>query len=179
MKWSAVVMVAVGLVGAWAVHRATGDDRELMKNRLWVERMPRHERDLVLHAVALDMDDTRFGAAVVASRWRSVLEGFEWESDDITLKLSFPQDRKKLAVGYRAWKCSGKAPEPFELCLELSKAGRKLVLYSMHDWEIDPNTREIHGLPFAPPPLPTPRAAEADGAPWSEGGPALLLERLE
>ncbi|MGH0031865.1 MAG: hypothetical protein ACQGVC_18915 [Myxococcota bacterium] len=49
-----------------------------------------------------------------------------------------PQDEIRTEVEVRTWKCEGEAPKPFELCLELSAKGRKVVYYSRKDWVIDP-----------------------------------------
>lgn len=113
---------------------------ELMVNRVWIDRLPRNERDMINQLLFIQQDSDRIGAVVRASVWRRFIELNRWKPNKNGVELHFPQSDRKLKVGTRAYPCKGKAPEPFELCLDITVVGQTRRLYSMKEWKIDATT---------------------------------------
>lgn len=170
MRLFSVVALVVGLLLAQRMFKR--DDAELFFNRLWVERMPKDERDMVTRFLTVRDNDLDVGAFVVASQWRTFIEIFLFSVDGNTLKLEFPQPRTKISGTFRAWKCEGSAPKPFELCAELKAGKSKLMLYSMEDWVIEPGSRTMENGPIDLPRLPSSPVEPC--ADCVEGWPASL-----
>ena len=93
-----------------------------LHNRVWAQRMPKSERDLVQYVIFARKRGMQLGSAQVASRWRSRADGFRWKARKGQIDLEFPQEQQKLRVSARTWRCKGKAPKPFTVCLELKRA---------------------------------------------------------
>ena len=114
---------------------SNSDDPKLFANRIWAERMPQNERDLVLYFVPTEAGSKRGGVIERASRYAFGGELFRWTRDQSKLSLEFPQRQGKATLSVRTWACS-EAPKGFELCLELSDGKNKQRLYSRKDWRI-------------------------------------------
>lgn len=143
-KLLGLALVGAGAYGAWTMGQGLlGDDAAAgtrhVVNQVWIERAPQGPRDMIAHLVLLDMPEGRFGAAGKSSQWRHVIEIFQWGLEGSRLSVFFPQDRVKAQLQVRSWECKGEAPEPFELCLEISNGRRKAVFYSLEEWHIDPD----------------------------------------
>jgi len=147
-KLLGLALAGAGVYGLWTVGQGLlGGDEETastrhLVNQVWIERMPKGQRDMIGHLVLLDMPEGRIGAAGKSSQWRVMVELFQWGLEEDRLSLFFPQDRVKAQVSVRTWSCEGEAPEPFELCLEVSNGRRKAVFYSLEEWHIDPDRAE-------------------------------------
>jgi hypothetical protein len=140
-----LALLGAGAYGLWTM--GAGDDEETagtrhVVNQVWIERAPEGPRDVIGHLVLLDMPEGRLGAAGRSSQWRHVIELFQWGLEGHRLSVFFPQDRVKAQVDVRSWSCKGEAPEPFELCLEVSNGRRKAMFYSLEEWHIDPDRAE-------------------------------------
>lgn len=140
-------MIALGLVGAtawgaWTVGRGLlGDDvaaeeQRWLVNQLWIEKVPENDRDTVTQLVLIDQGE-RMGMVARSSQWRMLAELFKWGLEGPRLSVFFPQDQVKAQLNVRTWRCEGEAPEPFELCLEISDGEDQTVLYSLEEWAID------------------------------------------
>jgi hypothetical protein len=139
--WVALLVVVGGLYGGWKVWRALfGDDTATPRlvNQVWIERMPRDERDMVYGAVLVEHDGKRIGVVGRGSRWRSHQDVFLWRQEGDTLRTRFPQDNQRYRLQVRTWECEGKAPRPFQLCLEARTGNRVLRFFSRKDWVIRP-----------------------------------------
>lgn len=142
-KLIALTLAATGLLGLGYLF---GDSEQAdeaastrhFKNQVWIERMPKSQRDMVGHLAFIKHPRGRIGVAGRSSQWRHFIELMHWKLSGSTLKVYMPQDEIRTEVEVRTWKCEGEAPKPFELCLELSAKGRKVVYYSRKDWVIDP-----------------------------------------
>ncbi len=142
-----VVLVGAVALGVWKAGEASleyvfsGDTAaaDHFENRPWLERIPEHQRDMIGHMIFLDTKDGRYGAFGRSSTWRHFIEIFLWSREDQRLRLLLPQDRKRGQLNVRTWNCEDEAPEPFDLCLELSDGRHSIVYYSNTDWEVDPN----------------------------------------
>lgn len=138
-RWLALAIAGVVIwqvAGRLVPHRS-GTDKLI--NQLWVERMPRDDRDLVWHLVALDRAGHHVGVLGRSSRWRVVTDRLIWKLERNTFTIITPQNRCRSTLKVRAWKCAGQAPKPFELCLELESGGKRYRYYSRNDWGIKPN----------------------------------------
>jgi hypothetical protein len=136
------ILAGVCALGVW---RMSGSDTDAevastshFANRLWIERMPEDERDMVAYLAALKLPEGRFGATGRASQWRQFTEVFRWALEGDRLRAVFPQERVRAEFRVRTWECRGEAPRPFELCLRISKGERSHVFYSMEEWVITP-----------------------------------------
>jgi hypothetical protein len=147
-KLLALALVGAGTYGLWSVGQGLfGDDEEStstkqLVNQVWIERMPKDQRDMIGHLVLVDMPEGRVGAAGKSSQWRIMVELFQWGLEGKRLSVFFPQERVKAQLEVRTWACEGEAPKPFELCLEVSNGRRKAVFYSMEEWHIEPDRAE-------------------------------------
>ena len=123
-KLIGAALVVITAAGAWmgSSDKDPGQDSQYLVGRLWMERLPKSERDQV-HFLALLDDREKVGTLAYASAWRVQAENFRFKLQHSRLKLDFPQDHKRLALKVKSYKC--KAPEPFTLCLELkNKSGK-------------------------------------------------------
>ncbi|MCH9679934.1 MAG: hypothetical protein K0V04_00755 [Deltaproteobacteria bacterium] len=137
-------LAGAGAYGLWTAGQTMlGDDEatgtEHVANQVWIEKMPQSQRDMFGHLVLLDMSEGRFGGVGKSSQWRHMHEFFQWGLSGDRLSVYFPQDRQKGKVKVRSWRCEGEAPEPFELCLELSNGRQSTTMYSRDEWHIDPD----------------------------------------
>jgi hypothetical protein len=185
------LVLSAGAIGVGSYYLLSGDDDDAagtkrLVNQVWVERMPESRRDMIGHLSLIKHQRGRIGVVGKSSQWRHFIELFEWKLDGSKLRLNFPQDERKMQVGVRTWDCRKEAPDPFELCLEISVKDRKRIYYSRRDWVIDPHDVEgsIAELAEASPELapvlenmsddmaPTDFAAEVEGAEdWAEPAP--------
>jgi hypothetical protein len=70
------------------------------------------------------------------SQWRVHADVLLWRLEGDLLRTRFPQDDRRYDLKARTWECEGRAPEPFQLCLELRRGDRVLRFFSRKDWEI-------------------------------------------
>ena len=144
-------LIALALVGAcsfgvWKAGQAVFGESEAQGtkhavNQVWIDHIPRDDRDMITHLVLIDHRDGQFGAIGRSSQWRHAIDIFKWNLQRDTLRLYFPQERAKGEVKIETWECEGEAPQPFELCMRLTgNNGRSAMLYSRHEWEIDPHS---------------------------------------
>lgn len=128
-------MVQHGLSGPSRCPCAHGQS-EAMKapptvtNRVWRDRNPKDGKDLTFHLVLLDKAKVRTGITASLSQWRYHVDRLRYRLKGSTLLIESPQDGQKATFEVKTWACKGEAPAPFDLCLQLKKSGRKLVLYS-------------------------------------------------
>jgi hypothetical protein len=147
-KLLGLALAGVGAYGLWSVGTGLfgGDDEatgtKQLVNQVWIERMPKDQRDMIGHLVLVDMTEGRVGAAGKSSQWRVMVELFQWGLEGNRLSVFFPQERVKAKLEVRTWSCEGEAPKPFELCLEISNGRRKATFYSMEEWHIEPDRAE-------------------------------------
>ena len=144
-----VALVGAAAVGAWSVGAALfGGDPEAVSakhavNQIWIERLPTDSRDQVNHFVLVRHPQGKVGAVGKSSQWRHFVELFMWGLEGEQLSVYLPQEQQKAQLRVRTWECSAEAPEPFELCLELSSKKRSVTMYSRKDWIIDP--KDVQG----------------------------------
>jgi hypothetical protein len=139
-----------------------------LANQIWVERIPRDERDMFFHLIMVEHDNQRIGVAGRSSNWRSRFDLFRWSVKDDVVSALFPQDNRRLSMKARTWACAGEAPKPFELCLELKGPRQSFRLYSLKEWVIRPR-QEVPADVRAP---LAPALAAAEAAPATQSLPA-------
>jgi hypothetical protein len=133
----ALVSVRAGMRALWGDAAEAAAQAEHLPNRLWVDRLPKDDRDMFAKLALIHHPDGRVGVINHGSTWRHRIEVFMWALERDRLTLVFPQDRQRDQLQVRTWDCRGKAPAPFELCMELRRGDRKAQFYSRYDWEID------------------------------------------
>ncbi len=142
-KLIALALVGAASFGVWKLGSALfSDETQGTKhavNQLWIDHVPRDDRDMFTHFVVIDHPQGKFGAVGRSSQWRHMVDVFRWELQGDKLGMFFPQDRARAEVTIETWECAGEAPAPFELCMKMTNAkGRSWLFYSRDDWEIDP-----------------------------------------
>jgi hypothetical protein len=136
---------------------------EHLANRLWLERWPDDERDIIGYLAFVDQGGPQEGIVGRASQYRLMLERFGWRLEGERLRVFFPQERTRGQVQARTWKCD--APKPFELCLELSNGRDKVMFYSSRDLELR-GAEAIDALLSKTPELPPFDAGTATEIEW-------------
>jgi hypothetical protein len=148
-----------------------GGSKDLVANRAWVERMPKSKKDLVTWFVPMDLGGKRFGVAQRMSHYAFAGERFVYTRDGDRLTLTFQQTERKSTITAKAYECAGKAPKPFDLCLDLKAGNDKATFYSKRSWK-----RPGEGADGEVPAFDL-RPLEHDGGPALEWrGLQLLLE---
>jgi hypothetical protein len=140
-SWLVPVLVIAAGAGAWELWQRFFDQEAGVRNlanQVWLERLPRDQRDTIWATVLLERHGRRVGVLAHASRWRSASDGFVWRLEKEQLRARFPQDNKSYALRVRTWECAGEAPAPFQLCLEAKRGDQTLRFYSRKDWVVRP-----------------------------------------
>ena len=135
LLWMSVLAIGLGL--GWRAWQGTttsdGGDPKLLFDRLWVDHLPRSERDTVQVFVAVT--EQPVGVFENRARWKGAWEVFRYErrSND-QIDFLFPHTRDRERAGYRASRCH---QDGFDFCLELAGASRGTQrYYSRKGWEI-------------------------------------------
>jgi hypothetical protein len=112
------------------VAPAPREDRSVKRlvNQVWIERMPRHQRDMIWGGVLIEDGKDRVGVISHGSQWRVHADVLLWRLDGDLLRTRFPQDDRRYDLKARTWECEGRAPEPFQLCLELRRGDSRAPL---------------------------------------------------
>lgn len=157
-KIVALAVIGAGIVGTYELGAALtgGDaaDARRFANQVWIERLPKDDRDMIHHLVAIEDGNDRFGAFGKSSQWRHLVDIFLWAREDNRVSIVLPQERRRIDLGVRVWDCADEAPSPFQLCLELTnKAGKSASYYSRYDWRIDATPESLAELTAAAPEL--------------------------
>jgi hypothetical protein len=131
-----LAMVAVVGVATWRWHGAAREvasgDAQLVQDRLWIDHMPRSERDTFQLFLALT--EQPIGVYQQASAWKGSYELFRYELHGGELRVMFPQDGTRETVQVNARKCH---EEGMDFCLELDGGSRGAKrYYSRKGWEI-------------------------------------------
>ena len=136
-KLIAVAVLSVVGFAAWRWHASTATtpetlDARVLKDRVWIDHVPRNDRDIVNVFAVLTRDPV--GVFQAASMWRGAYEGFRYEANGNELRAVFPQtgDREKLTVNARPCRDNG-----MDFCLDVTGSSRGVKrYYSKKGWEI-------------------------------------------
>jgi len=111
---------------------AAKSDAKLVKDRLWVDHIPRSDRDTIQVFAALSEDPV--GVFQSASMWKGQYELFRYESNGEEFRIVYPQDGKRESVKLVATECNQNG---MDYCLEVKGSSRGTKrYYSMEGWEI-------------------------------------------
>ena len=135
MKKLLLGVAVLGSVGYGVYHwraAAPSTHKELVENRLWIDHMPRTERDTI--QVFLTLDEEAMGTFQATSAWKGSYELFRYEGHGGELRIVYPQTGDRETIKAKATKCREAG---FDYCLEMSGGTRGVKrYYSMEDWEI-------------------------------------------
>lgn len=144
-KLLVLVVISMCAFAGWRVLRGGGgdeaaamhDDSKLALDRIWIDHMPKNDRDQISVFVAITDDPV--GVFQTSSVWKGNFEMFRYEAHHNELRILFPQDNSRERVKIKAHKCGER---DFDYCLELDGATRGVKrYYSRKGWEIDGATR--------------------------------------
>ena len=136
-----LVLGGVAIAGALAAWQLTSSpdapapsaERKLVLDRLWIDHIPKNDRDPVKVFIALTQEPV--GVFQTASMWKGEYELFQFEMHGNELRAVFPQHRDKEVFTATGTHCKEAG---MDYCLELSGASRGAKKYvSRKGWEID------------------------------------------
>lgn len=169
MKKLLVVASAVGVMaGGWKLaHRHHVDDSRVeVTDRVWVDHMPKNDRDLlrVIVAQTHNRHENNVGFVQFGSRWHAQFDGFRFEKTGNDLAVEFPQNSWRATWHTKVTRCS---VGDFTLCLEITAPRGTFHYFSRDDWRIG-NADEgralaaklLHDAPAATGTEPTPALDE-------------------
>lgn len=113
------------------------DQWTLVQNHFFIDHVPKNERDMVRQLAYIDDDGRHVGVRGQSSKFRLFFDVLQWSRKGTALASTVLQTNEKVNATFRAYRCAGKAPAPFELCLELKEGDTVKKLYSRNDWVID------------------------------------------
>jgi hypothetical protein len=137
MKRALVLVVSIVAVAGLVRWRSStpeaAAESSLFANRVWIDRLPRGERDTINALIAIS--DQAVGVFDASSRWRGAYELFRYEASGEELRLIYPQSGKREAVRIKARRCDDHG---MDFCLEVDGASRGVKrYYSKKGWEIE------------------------------------------
>jgi hypothetical protein len=134
-----VLLIILGTAAAsiWSWTRSEPVESEsanqLLADRLWIDRVPRNERDTI--NVFVMISEHAVGVFHAMSQWRGSYEAFRYEAHGPEIRLVFPQTGDREKVRAKARRCDEGG---MDFCLELDGASRGAKrYYSREGWEID------------------------------------------
>src|SRR5262245_2386320 len=139
MKKLLVVLLVVGTaVAAWRWRsgstEATATDSKLVFNRVWIDHMPKNDKDTIQVFAAITEEP--LGIFQATSVWKGAFEMFVYESSGDEIRMVFPQTNDRAKVKAKARACNDK--RDMDYCLELDGSSRGVKrYYSRKGWEID------------------------------------------
>jgi len=137
MKKALILVLALGATyGVWrwrSAGEAHATDSKLAFNRIWIDHMPRNDKDVINFFVLIDSE--AMGVFQSTTAWKGNYELFRYEANGDEVRMVFPQNNEKSKAKVNARKCSEKS---FDYCLDIDGASRGVKkYYSMEGWEID------------------------------------------
>ena len=129
-----VAVVSIVAYGAWNLGgESPPDANNLALDRVWIDHMPKHDRDTIQVFVAIT--EQPFGMFQATSQWKGSFELFRYESHGNEIRILYGQTGEREKVKARAKQCSER---DFDYCLDLDGASRGVKHYfSREGWEID------------------------------------------
>jgi hypothetical protein len=147
MKKALLAMVAVTCAGV-GVYRwqsdapaAVNTDDELVTDRLWIDHLPRNDKDMIQIFAAITEEPV--GIFQKTSQWKGEFELFRYEKHGSEMRIMFPQTNTGDKVTAKATRCDQGG---MDFCLELEGSSRGAKkYYSREGWEIG-SVRDIDAL---------------------------------
>lgn len=137
-KLLVLALISGTAYGAWNVLGSSGEERAASSDlkptdRLWLDRLPRTERDTI--NVFVTITDERLGVFQAGSRWRAAYELFHFEAQGDQLEIVYPQTSERERVTAKVTACDENG---MDYCMDVVGATRGVKrYYSMKGWEID------------------------------------------
>ena len=142
MKKACLILALIGTgygtyrwLGSEPAPQATAatDGAQLVLDRIWIDHLPRNDRDTIQIFVAISEEP--FGVFQAASKWKGQFEAFRHEGRGNELRVVYPQSNERETVKHKARACS---EHQMDYCLELDGGTRGVKrYYSRKGWEID------------------------------------------
>lgn len=141
MKKTLLVTALVATVGygGWRLaHRGSDapvvtDDSKLALDRIWIDHIPRNERDIFQLFAGLTEEE--FGVFQATSTWKGSFELFQFKTSGNSIKATFPQNGDKETITFKARPCS---ENQMDYCMEVEGTSRGVKkYYSRKGWEIE------------------------------------------
>jgi hypothetical protein len=136
----AAVAGASGVAYQWQSSEGTpktAQHESLLKDRLWLDHVPRHDKDLVHLFVVLSPKKSHGGPRggfAYQSQWQGSFEAFRYEKAGETMRVIFPQNGDRETLTVQASKCN---EGRMDYCLEVSGSSRGVKrYYSRKGWEV-------------------------------------------
>jgi len=130
-----VILGTVATASVWSWKRTSepvATDNRLFADRIWIDHIPRNERDTI--RVFAAVSEHAVGVFQATSQWRGAFEAFRYEGRGDELRLLFPQTGDRETVRAKARRCDDGG---MDFCLELDGASRGVKrYYSREGWEI-------------------------------------------
>jgi len=99
-------------------------DAKLLKDRVWLERLPKHDKDRIEVFVALSAKKGGrrgpVGAFEKISMWEGHFQSFRYESEGQTMRVVFPQTGVTETLTVKATRCK---EADMDFCLDVSGNG--------------------------------------------------------
>jgi len=135
-----LLVVALAATAAYAGWQWTQDARpvvrdesQLVLDRIWIDHLPRSERDTVQSFIALTEEPVGIFSAV--AQWKGAYEIFRFEAHGNEMRLVYPHTGEREKIKTRARKCD---EHGMDYCLEIKGASRGVKkYYSLEGWVID------------------------------------------
>jgi hypothetical protein len=133
-----LVLAAISATGYgvyhWHGHSQTEPERdnELVRDRIWIDHLPRNEREPIETLVILKKQAG--GVFNTASRWQGKYEMFRYEMQGGQIRMDFPQTGERDRVRVWATKCNERG---MDYCLKLQGNSRGVEqYYSREGWDV-------------------------------------------
>jgi hypothetical protein len=111
------------------------DDESLTLDRLWVDHIPRNDKDSINLFVALT--EQPVGVFQKTSQWQGAYEIFMFEHHANELRITYPQTSERETVKVKATTCN---EGQMDYCLEMENGSRGVKrYYSRKGWEVQGN----------------------------------------
>lgn len=138
MRKALLGLAAISTLG-YAGYSMFGDsestirsNEQLVLDRLWVDHIPRSERDTFQVFMALTEEPV--GVFQAASRWRGDYELFQHETQGGEMRILYPHTGERETAKVKATECN---EGQMDFCLEIHNASRGVKkYYSREGWEI-------------------------------------------
>src|SRR5215475_1127060 len=111
-KLLVLILVSACAVAGWRVLRGGGGGDEaaathedkLVRDRIWVDHMPKNDRDQF--SIFAAITDEPIGIFQTTSVWKGEFEMFRYEAHRGELRVLYPQNGDRERVTAKAHKCS-------------------------------------------------------------------------
>lgn len=146
MKKALIGMALVGGVAGYLALRSGSSeevvsDDSLIVNRIWIDHIPRDDRDTIQVFVAIT--EQPFGIFQAASQWKGNYELFRYERNGGELRVVYGQSGERETIKAKATACGER---DWDFCLELKGGRGAKRYYSMKGWEIEGTHIDEHDI---------------------------------